>query len=269
MFTDNPPFRYVPTELLYAQIFGENKRLERPENPDFKDRGLTDGMWRLIWMSSDPTASARPRFDAICNTTEGLLKDWRWDEQPCHDLPSLQGPLGGVVFDPSRTRQSQALTDSSDGSIRSPEFSETARPGLPGALAAMSLNDDQPYHLDSIPGRVSPPLPDAITYLQSDSPRPTSRQSFQTIGSALDAVSPARAVGEYPAPRYHQLLVRNFFTGRPTTTELIGLQVLPDAVAKRILIVGDPGTGKVCTASPRQSTVSHYTRTENSGSKPP
>ncbi|KAG8884562.1 hypothetical protein FRB97_003858 [Tulasnella sp. 331] len=76
IFTNEPPFMAVMDYLLFTLIVKEHMRLTQPTDLAILRRGLTTGMWDLIWKASEPDVSCRPDFNVISGITEGLVEEW-------------------------------------------------------------------------------------------------------------------------------------------------------------------------------------------------
>jgi hypothetical protein len=76
VFTDEAPFETIPELVLDAAVGQQHKRLERPTDDEASQRGLSDGMWDLLFASSSPEPSRRPTFVSILETTSKLFAQW-------------------------------------------------------------------------------------------------------------------------------------------------------------------------------------------------
>lgn len=65
----------VPDAVMYTYVSEKLTRLSRPHSPEVVNRGMTAALWQLIWDASTPSPGSRPRFSAICETTERLVED--------------------------------------------------------------------------------------------------------------------------------------------------------------------------------------------------
>ncbi|KAG8991627.1 hypothetical protein FRB93_002614 [Tulasnella sp. JGI-2019a] len=75
IFTNLPPFLRVPDAAIFHLISEKHTRLTRPVDSITLNRGLSDGVWALVWSTSDPLAANRPDFDIICTETAHLADD--------------------------------------------------------------------------------------------------------------------------------------------------------------------------------------------------
>ena len=70
------PFWNIPDPVLYSLIGEKNRRLERPEDAETIQNGMTDEMWALIWECSTPDPNGRPSAFEVSSKTKDLATSW-------------------------------------------------------------------------------------------------------------------------------------------------------------------------------------------------
>lgn len=71
------PFWWVSDFDIYTHVATRHKRLPVPTEEKVINRGLTNGLWKLVYDSSEPLPDGRPEFGQICERTERLAEERR------------------------------------------------------------------------------------------------------------------------------------------------------------------------------------------------
>ncbi|KAG8904779.1 hypothetical protein FRB99_001211 [Tulasnella sp. 403] len=182
IFTNQSPFFLVPDNFLFEVIHKNHTRLDRPQEPVVRNRGLNDGMWDLIMSASEPLPDDRPDFVNITRITERLCEDW---EEVIQE--------GGLIFEVPESNDLVDLLDElhDEGTLDNPDFGQEPQDGVftptnrlsfPGfpveGMDLLMLEDTPTASVSTVKLKPSKPwvpdiTPKAVTFSAKEMPYPS------------------------------------------------------------------------------------------------